>query len=236
MESIGAKLKKIRLEKGLSLDDVHKKTKIDLNILRSIEEDSLLNFSPVYIKGFLKIYCQSLGVEPNDYIPDYKAPRNIVEEFSEVKEKPKVFLRTEAALKLIKRVAIILTAVLFITGLFKFGKYVSQPKINKKVTSKPQVTQPALPKASSFSDIRLTILAKDNCWIKLKSDGKVVFQNTLKKGRSESWQAKEKIELSLSDARAVDLQVNEKLITNLGRKGMALKNIIITKDGLTVPQ
>ncbi|MBI3991561.1 MAG: helix-turn-helix domain-containing protein, partial [Candidatus Omnitrophica bacterium] len=72
MESTGTKLKNLRLQKGLSLEDVHKKTKIHLNILKAIEEDSLVNFSPVYIKGFLKIYCKSLGVDPRDCISDYK--------------------------------------------------------------------------------------------------------------------------------------------------------------------
>ena len=54
METIGAKLKKIRLEKGLTLEEAHKQTKIHLNILKAIEDESLVNFNPVYIKGFLK--------------------------------------------------------------------------------------------------------------------------------------------------------------------------------------
>ena len=58
MESPGARLKKIRLEKGISLEEVHKKTRIHLDLLKAIEEDSLINLSPVYTKGFLKIYCQ----------------------------------------------------------------------------------------------------------------------------------------------------------------------------------
>ncbi len=75
MESAGARLKKLRLQKGLSLEEVHKQTKIHLDILKAIEEDSLVNFSPVYIKGFLKIYCKFLGVDPRDCVSDYKEPR-----------------------------------------------------------------------------------------------------------------------------------------------------------------
>src|SRR3989338_7892361 len=77
MESAGAKLKSARLQKGLSLEEAHKKTKIHLNILKAIEEDSLINFSPVYIKGFLKIYCKFLGVDPRDCMPDYKEQKKI---------------------------------------------------------------------------------------------------------------------------------------------------------------
>jgi hypothetical protein len=61
-----------------------------------------------------------------------------------------------------------------------------------------------------------------------------MFQNILKKGRSESWQATNKIELSLSNAQAVELEVNGKRISSLGRKAQALKNILITKEGLSI--
>jgi len=79
MESPGARLKKLRLEKGISLEEAHKSTKIDLNILKAIEENDLVNLSPVYIKGFMKMYCQFLNVDPKEYIQDYKEPQSKVE-------------------------------------------------------------------------------------------------------------------------------------------------------------
>ena len=78
MERTGDRLKKIRLEKGLSLEEVHKRTKIHINVLRAIEDDSFVNLNPVYVKGFLKIYCQFLGENPADYINDYREPRQRV--------------------------------------------------------------------------------------------------------------------------------------------------------------
>jgi len=82
--------------------------------------------------------------------------------------------------------------------------------------------------------ISLDIRAKENCFIQVKSDGRVIFQNILKKGRSESWQAKDKIELSLGNAGAVELEVNGKRISGMGRRGQAIKNILITKEGLNI--
>jgi hypothetical protein len=86
------------------------------------------------------------------------------------------------------------------------------------------------------SKIRLGIRTKADCWVSLKVDGRLVNQGILKKGRFESWQAEDKIELSLGNAGVVDLEVNGKLISNLGRKGRPLKNILITKEGLVIPQ
>jgi len=62
-----AELKKIRLAKGIRLEEVHKKTKIHINILKAIEGDGLTNLNPVYLKGFIKIYCNFLGVDPKEY-------------------------------------------------------------------------------------------------------------------------------------------------------------------------
>jgi hypothetical protein len=72
--------------------------------------------------------------------------------------------------------------------------------------------------------------------MQVRVDGKVAFQNILKKSRAESWQAKERIVLSVANAGVVDLEVNGKLISNLGRRGQALKNITVTKEGLTTGQ
>lgn len=80
----------------------------------------------------------------------------------------------------------------------------------------------------------MTISAKEDCWIKVKSDGRLLYHGVLKKGRSDSWQAKEKINLFLANAGVVDLNVNGQVITSLGRRGQVINDIVITKSGLTV--
>lgn len=82
----------------------------------------------------------------------------------------------------------------------------------------------------------LSVYAKEDCYIDVKLDGKLIFKNVLKKDNRESWQAKEKIELSLGNAAGVDLEVNGKLMPTLGRRGQILKNILITKDTLDIPR
>lgn len=248
MESAGARLKKFRLEKGLSLEEVQKKTKIHLNILKALEEDSLINLSPVYIKGFLKIYCKFLGVEAKDYIPDYKEPLRMPLNLAQRLEKPFSWQETFAAklsflkTKEIKRVALaILLMGIFFIGLFHWGRSIpsrsgSRDKARKSEKISPH--QPRVPssqaaaRVESAAPIRLGIYAREDCFISLKEDGKVVFQGILKKGRSENWQAKEKIEFSLGNAGAVDLEVNGKRILPLGRRGQAVKNISVDKEGL----
>lgn len=289
MESVGARLKKIRLEKGYSLEDAHKKTKIHINILKALEEDSLMDFNPIYIKGFLKIYCNFLEVNPKDFISDYKdkeqfASKTVVSHSKEKKDvtqtvsakqasvQVSVFNTAFAALSgvfslILSKIKIIVIGIVFILmviAVFKLGgcivsKFKSTPKKTKvsrvsippkaskkiqapqKIESNPlenplpsvAATRPSLPKITAASTISLGIKAKDNCWVQVKADGKIVFQGVLKKSRSEHYQAKERIELSLGNAGLVELEVNNKNIASLGRKGQVLKNILITRNGLS---
>lgn len=270
METVGARLKKLRLEKGLSLEEVNKQTKIHLNILKAIEEDSFINLTPVYIKGFLKIYCKFLGVNPQDYIQNYKEPQSVPRFVLDTQGKAEPLLKTTSVkldslskkIKIGKIFILVLILIFLSIGLFKLGKVISYKrsslsrkgkesilltdkikkktpvtKLEKKETTKvatKSVPSETLPQKEVASGIRLGIRAKEDCFIQLKTDGRVVFQSILKKGRFESWQAKDKIEFSLGNAGVVELEINGKLIPPMGRKGQMLKNILITKEGLSI--
>lgn len=245
MESAGARLKKVRLEKGLSLEEVHRKTKIHLNILKAIEEDSLIDFNPVYVKGFLKIYCNFLGQDPKDYIAGYKEPPARVELSEDFSRKSAPLFKMPSlklsSLKIVRAKAIftIILILVFIVVLFNLGRIVSFKRsfLSRRAAASSKTDKAQIIKTQEVSAvkiIRLDIRAKENCFIQVKSDGRVVFQNILRKGRAESWQATNKIELSLGNAGVVELEVNGKRISALGRRGQALKNILITKEGLTI--
>ena len=251
MESPGARIKKIRLEKGISLEEVQKKTKIHLDILKSLEDDSLINLNPVYIKGFLKIYSKLLGVDPHGYILNYKEPQYALDSILKVKENPASFLEKISAkfsvLKIVKLKMVfkVILIAMVIFGLFKLGnfiahKHVASGKKTKLVAAAVGVPEKKiapvvnLKRIQNLSPIRLGIRAKENCWVRLKADGRMVFQGVLKRGRSENWEAKEKIELSLGNAGAVDLEINGKLIPSLGRKGQVLNNVSVTREGLNI--
>lgn len=273
MEGAGIRLKKIRLQKGLSLDDVQKGTKIHLNILQSIEEDSFINVSPIYIKGFIKIYCKFLDVDFKEYLPDYKeSPRSVYlpEEkprgpAPSAKEVANLRLSSAGSSGKLKRIAgIILAVVLLVIFIFmvrlvfhrvgslisKAGKKrpssrvvqkrapVSAPKRSFSIIPlpKPKEAEVSGAKAISGSGIRMGIHIKEDCFVELKIDGRLILKSILKKDTFESWVAKEKIELSLGNAGGVNLEVNGEALPSLGKRGFVLRNILITKEGVKIPR
>lgn len=67
MESVGEKLRSARLQKGLTLEDVHDKTRISLKNLEAIERDDMSRFgSPFFYKSFARQISDQLGLDyPN---------------------------------------------------------------------------------------------------------------------------------------------------------------------------
>jgi len=256
IETTGARLKKIRQEKGLSLEDIQKKTKIHLNVLRAIEGDSISDLSPIYLKGFIKIYCGSLGLDPKDFIgsssqPDKpvlhaavgrpigeriekKAPL-IKDASMKLNSMAPVFDFKKAAFCAAAAVIVIFLGIHLIKVIFSRKKSpLEKTKILMAVSASKSVTLQNKISKDLAQGFTVGIFARNKSWISAKADGKTIFHGVLARGRSETWRAKEKIELSLGDAGAVELQINDQRFPNLGRRGKPLKNILINKEGLKI--
>ncbi len=68
----GKELKQLRERIGIELQTVAKETKISLKILEFLEEENFEKLPAlVYLKGFLKGYAQSLGLDPQKVAEDY---------------------------------------------------------------------------------------------------------------------------------------------------------------------
>jgi DnaJ-class molecular chaperone len=68
----GKTLKQVRERMGIELDAISKETRISIKILESIEEEVFEKLPAlVYLKGFLKNYAQSLGLDPRKVIEEY---------------------------------------------------------------------------------------------------------------------------------------------------------------------
>jgi flagellar biosynthesis protein FlhG len=68
----GKTLREIRERMGIDLKNISKETKINLKILEWIEDEAMDRLPAlVYLKGFLKGYAQSLGIDPLKVIDGY---------------------------------------------------------------------------------------------------------------------------------------------------------------------
>ena len=68
----GKTLKQIRERMGVELQIISRETKISVKVLEWIEEEAFEKLPTlVYLKGFLKVYAQSLGLNPQKVVEEY---------------------------------------------------------------------------------------------------------------------------------------------------------------------
>ena len=88
MMTLGEKLKKIRSEKRISLNEVSKNTKIQLKYLEYLEEGAYEKLpADVYIKGFLRSYVQYVGGQELLFLKLYERERDINKNIQKTNQK-----------------------------------------------------------------------------------------------------------------------------------------------------
>lgn len=73
MEELGRELKAVREEKGISLDEISRETKISRRHLEAIEAGDFDKLpGPVYARAFLRHYAKAVGLDPEYVIEQYR--------------------------------------------------------------------------------------------------------------------------------------------------------------------
>ncbi len=282
----GSALKAAREAKGLPLDAVHEATKIPMDALRAIEEGyTVHSLSPFYLKGFMKMYAEYLGIHGDDTVKSYPgeaAPQKAqpaqgfdLEEWmariftSKRKRQIVVVLGILVSLFLLFKVITFFThkkpkaqsQVKIIQQAKKqkedvvalpdirIGEIVGEKKSPKSVSEKPPALSD-IPAQTVYTagqppsespppvqkEITLTVRAKKDSWLHVKSDGLVVFQSTLPRGAVETWIANDRIEISGKNINQLEFELNGKILSALGGRGHRANKVVVTKDGLSVIQ
>lgn len=247
MESIGARLKKARQDKGLSLEQAQKDTRIHNRILAALEEGRPQEAvsGTVYIKSFIRKYADYLGLDGASLAEEYKG------EHSNPRERILIAAEKDSSFKFpVKKLvtAVIVVVIIFFgikLAIFAGSKIKEGLKSRPKVVKKKEIPKPAPETAKPATvsvatqvpkgeDLILKIKAKSDVYLKVKADGSVIFDGILKKGSTDTWKAADSLDISTSRAEAMAAELNGTAIGALG-KGVT-KNILITRDGIKLPK
>ena len=75
MESFGARLKKEREQRGVTLDDIALSTKIGKRFLQALEDEHFEQLpGGIFSRGFVRAYARHLGIDEEQAIADYLRP------------------------------------------------------------------------------------------------------------------------------------------------------------------
>ncbi len=244
MPTIGERLRAAREAKGLQLEDAHRQTKIHTRILQAMEEDRAPEvLDPAYARGFLKKYAMFLSLDPAPLVTEYlqtaraSAPPTSTTDGAGLSAE-------EAAAGMPRWLIVASVTVIALIGLVFLvilSKDLSRPAMpppgpvsRSAAPSKP--TPPPAPKllVPRSQPLKLSIRAAQDCWMQVKVDEKVLFQNVLAKGHEETWTANDAIELWVGNAAALTLTLNGHALEPLGQG--VLKGVRVTRAGVQPPK
>ncbi|MBI4227120.1 MAG: helix-turn-helix domain-containing protein [Candidatus Omnitrophica bacterium] len=264
MPTIGEQLRAAREAQGLAIDDAHRHTKIHAKILHAMEEDRTDDvLEPAYARGFLKKYATFLNLDPEPLVQEYLRSPTTTTTASPLAGgrsggpashgDPLRPPEAEAApARWVGPAAVAVTAALGLTflGVLVRDLYqtVSAPSATVRAPAAAKASgtgykpvpgtgiatpapKPLVPKSQP---LKLSIRAAQDCWMQVKADGKVLFQNVLKKGSEEIWTASDDLELWVGNAAALSLTLNGRALDPLG--GGVQKGVRVTRSGIQRPK
>ncbi|PIQ81655.1 MAG: hypothetical protein COV76_07795 [Candidatus Omnitrophica bacterium CG11_big_fil_rev_8_21_14_0_20_64_10] len=242
--AVGQRLRGSREKKGISIEEAAAFTKIQHTTLEAIEAGRIgQTLAPTYARIFVKKYADYLGLDGDAIAKEYgltpEAAPAVSVETAPVPEKVPAAVTgwqwlLPGVIALIGLIAMgtIGRAVLgrmsrpvtAPVGIQRDGAPASAPAAN--ASNKPLLVKPG-------RELQLTITAVSDVWMRVKSDGRVLFQNVLKKGAKESWTARDEFEIWTGNASGMRVTLNGR---DLGAPGRGvIKNLKVTRRGVELP-
>ncbi|MFH1771716.1 MAG: RodZ domain-containing protein [Candidatus Omnitrophota bacterium] len=252
IEEICFKLKEKRKELGYSIEEVVERIKLHPSAIHDIESANLHNVSPVYMKGFIRLYASFLGVNAEEALLEISPKQNQVKE-----NKRQGILQRNSYSKVIKTVFVSFIGIIVIWSFFSFLGLVFRKVFrhgSRRITAQSKVSKlPVVPSRelekvvkeskddpvfdSSLQqgeDIMVSLSTKRDVFIRVKVDGRLLFDSVLKEGAVETWQAKNEMEFAINDGSAVYIEVNGKPISPLTALRKPIKRLTINHSGIKV--
>lgn len=241
-------LKNSRESLGLSIEQISFRTKISKGILNSIEVGDLNILPKTYLRLFLKAYALEVNLDPQVILQNFEEFINSSEQSQtplpetasdirpqehhnnhNVDKKPN---RNFAAIIIILLVLIFLIAILKQVMMERKEKSISAAfpdsvSSNTSLIDTLVDTQAVVPE----TDLQLTILTKDTCWIKIIVDHHDSFEAILPPHYKKEAIASEQFDVLVGRPASVNLILNGKDLGPVGVPAIPTR-LIITKDGI----
>jgi len=242
--SVGRALQQARIAAGLTVDDVSNATRVRIAIVHAIEQD---DFGPcggdVYARGHIKTLARAVEIDPAPLLARFDAdhggrpaPTPAAPMFEAERIRPERRGPNWTAAMVAAIVAVIgFVGFTLFSGDDGDGGTAQVAEGSTPTTSKPAKTKPTPaernnPKADP-SDSAIAAAPRDKVtvqvsapdgrsWISAKDhNGRLLFDGLLEQGDSKTFQDKEKVDLVLGDAGAIQLYVNGKKIDDEFQSG-----------------
>lgn len=256
MGTFGQRLKREREMRGVSLDEIAQATKIGTRSLRALEDEDFDRLpGGIFNKGFVRAYSRFLGMDEEQAVADYLVASGLE---TPPAEAPEAEAGAPSSDLWRRRSLAIAISLLLLAGvgygawwLYSTGWLRSQPArqpsrptgaapARAPQTSAPEAATAVKPlerarpaagsAAASVEGFTVRIRARGECWVEVMADGRREEVTLAADGEKEI-RAREKIEMKLGDASAVEISYNGAVLPAFAGEPKVRK-LTFTREGL----
>lgn len=227
LEEMGSRLRQLREQKSLSLEQMAAVTGIKLRQLRAIEDGKLDCLpEPVYIKYFIKRYAEALGLDGTEFARPFPTEAVLGSMVPSWVRLPNAQLQPIHLY--------LLYVLLIFVSVNSLSYYVK--RLARDVPAQPQVAVQfaeaainPLPEQSvsasrvadrqTFERVRVSLKIDADSWIRIEADGKTEFEGILQKGTQQTWEAKQELIIRAGNAGGVLITLDDGKTKKLGEPG-----------------
>lgn len=239
---VGARLKRTREDKGVTLRQIANTTRIAVSALDAIERDDIKKLpGGIFARSFVRAYASELKLDVEQTVAEF---------FGQFPEPPELLAARAvdqdggfpfAVSAGVLRSALLTIPALALVGWLMFGgrgasRVESSPAGARTAAVSPAVLPPvasdvvpaggALPQAASeapaTSALTLHLTARGECWVSITADGREVVSRLMGVGEEEAVRAVSELRIKVGDAGAVGMRLNGSPVRPLGAAGQVV--------------
>jgi hypothetical protein len=260
LTKFGEELKKLRLDKQVSLMDISFSTRINIKFLEAMEAGRFSVLPQAYVRAFLREYGEAVGLTADEIMLRYDGVREELNPSAPREARPiapliptlpmpkSVETKKPIAFSSLKKnlgfAAIIIAAVAFVFYLRNSSSkplentpeisFDSVVKESEATTYKPDtLARIVLPAPVIKADsLRLEIISSDSVWISILIDGKRTVEYLFPPNRSRLLTAKDQFSITMGNAGGAVFKLNGRDLGTLGRRGAVVRNVLLNEARL----
>jgi cytoskeleton protein RodZ len=250
--TFGEELRRERLIRDVSLEEISAATKISVRLLQALEASDLSRLpAPVFTRGFIRAYSRHLGIDPDEMVNAFLAdtgPAREGEDALPKKGRPRSrFLRGRRAAA--GTIVVSVTVVLVLLGLIARPQRPAGPaasvvarKLVAPVSFKnvaispgpaPSIQEPMI-EPTRPAGVRLVLEFDADSWTEVRADGAAVFSGLIRRGSRREFEAREGFRLTLGNAGGVRVTVDGRPLEPLGGSGQVVRDLPLPVPGSTI--
>jgi transcriptional regulator with XRE-family HTH domain len=240
--TFGEELRRERLIREVSLEEISSATKISVRLLTALEKSDLSRLpAPVFTRGFIRSYSRHLGLDPDEMVNAYLAdlaPDKAREGGARRGGLRSRFLRGRRAAA--STIVISVTAVLLLLGLIArptrhgsgstpIAARPSAPVSFKNVSVSPgpapeMHVEPAV-EPEKAAGVSMLLEFEQDSWTEVSADGRTIFSGLSRRGTKQQFEAHDGFRLTLGNAGGVRVTVDGHALEPLGGAGQVVRDL-----------